>query len=104
VLLPNAEVAEIAPAKIRDYLLSATHPIGRFKARFFRALGFSAERWEEFESALRAQHLTQEARSAPRVVTGQKFTIRAILNGPNGQSAMVVSVWFIAAGETVPRL
>jgi hypothetical protein len=103
VLLPNADRAEIEPAKIRDYLLSATHPIGRFKARFFRALGFSPDRWEQLEAALRAQHLTQDAEPAASAVAGQKFTIRAILNGPAGQSAIVVSVWFIAAGETVPR-
>jgi hypothetical protein len=103
VLLPNADRAAIQPAKIRDYLLSATHPIGRFKARFFRALGFSPERWQELESALRTQHLTRDAEPAPSAVAGQKFTIRAILNGPAGESAIIVSVWFIAAGETVPR-
>jgi hypothetical protein len=103
VLLPNADRAEIQPAKIRDYLLSSTHPIGRFKARSFRALGFSPDRWEELEAALRAQHLTQKADPGASAVAGQKFTIRAILNGPAGESAMVVSVWFIAVGETVPR-
>ena len=82
MLLPNADRAKIDPAKIRDYVLSATHPIGRFKARFFRALGFSADRWEELESALRAQHLTQNAEPVAGGAAGQKFTIRAILNDP----------------------
>jgi hypothetical protein len=35
-------------------------------------------------------------------VAGQKFTIRAILNGPAGESAIVVSVWFIAVGDRAP--
>jgi hypothetical protein len=103
VLLPNADDAVIDPAKLRDYLLSTEHPLGRFKARFFGALGFSADRWEELESALRTQHLTQEAHAAAGASGGQKFTIRAILIGPNGQSASVVSVWFTRAGEAVPR-
>jgi hypothetical protein len=103
VLLPNAETAAIDPAKLRDYLLSTEHPIGRFKARFFGALGFSASRWQELESALRTQHLTQEAEPAAVVSGGEKFTIRAILIGPNGQSASVVSIWFIRTGETIPR-
>jgi hypothetical protein len=103
VLLPNADDAVIDPAKLRDYLLSATHPLGRFKARFFGALGFSADRWPELESALRTQHLTQEAEAALVIRAGRKFTIRAILTGPNGNSAGVVSVWFIRAGETAPR-
>jgi hypothetical protein len=102
VLLPNADEAVIDPAKLRDYLLSTTHPLGRFKARFFGALGFAADQWQELESAIRTQHLTQEAKSLPAMRSGQKFTIQAILTGPSGESAAVVSVWFIRAGETAP--
>lgn len=103
VLLPNLDDAIIEHKKLRDYLLSAEHPLGRFKARFFAALGFSADHWQELESALRTQHLTQEAEPGPTVSGGQKFTIRAILTGPNGGSSVVVSVWFIRAGEVTPR-
>lgn len=103
MLVPHADDALIEPAKLRDYLLSTMHPLGRFKARFFGALGFSADRWEELESAFRVQHLTQEAEPGPIMRSGRKFTIRAILTGPNGQSAAVVSVWFVRSGETVPR-
>ena len=101
--LPNSDRAEIDPEKLRDYLLSSEHPLGRFKARFFAALGFSAKDWQELELALRTQHLTQDAHPGTSTVHGQRFTIRAILRGPAGQSAMVVSVWFIRANETVPR-
>ena len=34
MLLPNAQGAIIDEAKLRDYLLSEVHPVGRFKARF----------------------------------------------------------------------
>jgi hypothetical protein len=103
VLLPNADVAEIDPQKLWGYVLSLTHPIGRFKARFFAALGYSAERWAEFEADLRAQHLTQDAQSGEVIKDGQIFTIRTILQGPNGQSAAVRSVWFIAVPDGTPR-
>jgi len=103
VLLPNADEAVIDPAKLHGYLLSATHPLGRFKARFFDALGFSSDRWQELESARRTQHLTQDAAPGPVMRSGRKYTIRAILTGPNGQSAAVVSVWFIRSGEEAPR-
>ncbi|MGE3345180.1 MAG: DUF6883 domain-containing protein [Vicinamibacterales bacterium] len=83
--LPDAERAEIDPAKLRDYLLSTTHSLGRFKARFFGALGFSAQRWSELDAALRAQHLTQAAEPGATGPHGPKFTSRAILTGPNGQ-------------------
>jgi hypothetical protein len=103
VLLPHADRAEIAAEKLRDYLLSSEHPLGRFKARFFSTLGFSAEHWQALESAFRNHHLTRDAESASSSVYGQKFTIRAILTGPSGRSAPVISVWFIRANETVPR-
>ena len=103
MLVPNADRATIDSANVRDYLLSAIHPIGRFKARFFAALGFASNRWEEFAAALRIQHLTQDAEAGMPTVHGQKYRIRAILVGPSGQSAIVVSVWFIPAGGDVPR-
>ncbi len=92
MLLPNGDEAIIDPAKLRDYLLSTLHPLGRFKARFFGALGFSANGWRELESAIRTQHLTQEAQALPAMQSGQKFSVQAILTGPNGESAEVVSV------------
>jgi len=103
VLLPDAGVAEIDPQKLHGYLLSHSHPIGRFKARFFAALGYSAERWQELETDLRTQHLTQDAQPGESTAHGQAFTIRAILKGPNGQSATVLSVWFVAAVGGAPR-
>jgi hypothetical protein len=103
VLLPNAEDAIVDPEKLRDYLLSHEHPHGRFKARFFDALGFRAERWQELELALRTQHLTQDAEAVPVAADGHKFRIRATLVGPEGESAMVVSIWFIRANEAAPR-
>ena len=77
MLLPNAERAEIDPQKLHGYLLSSTHPVGRFKARFFAALGYTAERWQQFEADLRAQHLTQEAQPGESMRDGQIYTIRA---------------------------
>ena len=103
MLLPNAEAAVIDPEKLRNYLLSHEHPHGRFKARFFNALGFQADRWLELESAFRTQHLTQTAESVPAVAGGQKFRIRATLVGPAGESAVVVSIWFIRSDEAMPR-
>ena len=49
------------------------------------------------------QHLTQEAHPGESLAEGQLFTIRAILKGPNGQSAVVLSVWFLDAASGAPR-
>jgi hypothetical protein len=103
VLLPDADLAEIDPEKLHGYLLSSTHPVGRFKARFFAALGYAAERWQQLEADLRIQHLTQDAQPGELMPEGQIYTIRAILKGPTGQSAVVLSVWFVPMGGGAPR-
>jgi hypothetical protein len=103
VRLPDAEQAVIDPQKLHAYLLSPAHPVGRFKARFFGALGYAAARWQEFEADLRTQHLTEHAELSQALPAGKLFTIRAILKGPNGQSAMVLSVWFVPTAGGPPR-
>ena len=101
--LPNANLAIIDRAKLEGYLLSAGHPVGRFKARFFARLGFTASEWRLFAQALREQHLAQAAEAGPVDAFGQSFTIRAMLRGPAGAPALVTSVWFVRAGEDRPR-
>jgi hypothetical protein len=103
VLLSNAHLAEIDPVKLRGYLLSPSHPVGRFKARFFAALGYTADEWQALEADFRIQHLTQPAEPGPNIPNGQTYAIRAILRGPNGQSAGVLSVWFVHATTGIPH-
>ncbi|MBS1816645.1 MAG: adhesin [Acidobacteria bacterium] len=102
MLLPNAQDAIIDEAKLRDDLLSEVHPVGRFKARVFAALGFTAGNWREFDEALRTQHLTEPAVRGTAEAFGQSYTIRAILKGPAG-AALVTSVWFLRTGDAAPR-
>lgn len=101
--LPNAEQAFIDPIKLHGYLLSRSHLLGRFKARFFAVLGFTAERWQELENALRDQHLTQPAILVSATKYGAKYEIRAMLQGPSGRSALISSIWMIEAAGERPR-
>lgn len=101
--LPNAHLAEIDPLKLYGYLLSATHEVGQFKARFFAALGYRPSEWLTLEADLRIQHLTQPAQPGTANPMGQTYTIRAILTGPNGRSANVISVWFVRADSGIPH-
>lgn len=103
MLLPNAHLAEIDPLKLHGYLLSLSHPVGRFKARFFAALGYAADEWQVLEADLRIQHLGHDAEPGPIVSSGQTYTIRAILTGPNGQAAAVLSVWLLRAETGIPH-
>jgi hypothetical protein len=101
--IPNADRAVIEPTKLHDYLLSRGHPVGRFKASFFLALGYSAEAWRQLERDLRHQHLSHDAIAEAPTDYGQKYAIRATLAGPSGQAAEVVSIWVVRTGEDVPR-
>ena len=101
--LPNADQATIASDKLRDYLLSPEHPVGRFKAAFFAGLGYTRDDWAVLESDLRSQHLRLDADEVGRSKYGRKFTITGDLRGPSGSWATVVSVWIILRGEDRPR-
>ena len=69
--LPNVD------AKVREYLLSPTHPVGRFKSVFFIALGFSPDRWEALRDALRELARTGDAVPGQASPFGLKFEIHA---------------------------
>src|SRR5437667_12149957 len=100
-MLPNADQAIIESVKLHGYLLSTSHPIGRFKAAFFAKLGYTSANWQALDLALREQHLTQTAALVETSVHGRKYETRAILKGPTGQSAVVLSAWMIRANESV---
>lgn len=52
--LPNAHLAIVEEAKIRDYLLNAGHRFGVSKARFFSEFGFTLEAWSGLAVAPRS--------------------------------------------------
>jgi len=77
----NADRALIEAAKLRGYLLSRTHPVGRFKAIFFRSLGYSVSQWRRLEADLHAHLLENETESHEDTPYGRKFTVRGTLEG-----------------------
>ncbi len=101
--LPAAERAVIARAKIRDYLLSTSHPVGRFKAPFFASLGYTSANWRRLEEDLLDLAVSCDAELGKDSPYGQKYEVRGILNGPSGRSAGVLTVWIILFGGNVPE-
>ena len=99
--LPNAANAVILPAKLQEYLLSPTHVTGRYKAAFFRRLGYEQDGWEILERDLRSL-LLEDAIELETTDYGEKYAVRGVLEGPNGRVADIVSVWIILAGTDVP--
>jgi hypothetical protein len=103
VNLPGSEKAILDPAKTRDYLLSPEHPVGRFKAVFFNALGYTREDASRLDADLLALAASEPATLGQASNHGRKFEVRGVLHGPAGRSAQVVTVWIILAGEEAPR-
>jgi len=102
VVLPGADRLVVQPEKVRDYLLSATHPVGRFKAVFFSRLGFESTGWADLRDALIDMARTGQVSAGHPSPYGKKFEVRGTLRGPKG-AAETVSVWIVLTGEDVPR-
>lgn len=90
--LRNADQAIIEPGKLRGYLLSRTHPVGRFKAIFFRSLGYSVSRWQLLEADLRKHLLANDPEAEWVTPYGRKLVVRGRPEGPGGRSAELVTV------------
>lgn len=102
--IPGAEHAQVEDAKVRDYLLSHEHPVGRFKAAFFTSLGYSRESWRLLQQDLQVMAHSDDARAGQASAFGQKFEVSATLRGPSGREALVVTVWILLKDEGFPRL
>jgi len=102
--LPNAERAVVDEAKIRGYLLSEAHPVGRFKARVLVSLGYAADQWERLRDDVLA--IARSGDLVGQTITGygRKFEVDGMLSAPSGRSAMVKTVWIIRTNEDFPRL
>jgi hypothetical protein len=101
--LPAAERAYVDPAKVRDYLLSPVHPQGRFKADFFRRLGYTRPKWPRLHRDLKDAATHEGAIPAALTVFGQLFELRVMLRGPSGRAARIVTIWIIRREEDFPR-
>jgi hypothetical protein len=101
--LPNADRALIEPTKIRDYLLSRSHPVGRFKAAFFFALGYTEHEWEQLSNDLLALALNANAEFGQESAFGRKYEVSGILVGPSGRSAEILTVWIVESEGTARR-
>lgn len=102
--LPNGGAAVVSEAKVRDYLLSTAHPVGRFKARFFRGLGYTPEQWVRLQQDLLELARIGEAVLGQKNAYGQKYEVRGILISPAAREADVTTIWIILSGETDPQL
>jgi hypothetical protein len=102
--LPGRHKLRITRAKTANYLLSPTHPSGRYKAAFFRRFGFSLAHADELAAALRSHGADCEVRKVENSPFGLRYILEGELATPDGRNPVVRSVWFIERGEDAPKL
>lgn len=102
VKLPGADRVRIDELKVRGYLLSPTHPVGRFKARVFAALGF-AQDVGAFVAEIRRIAAAGDVGEVEDTEFGRKYTVPGDLIGPTS-SAQVLTVWIQEPGQEQVRL
>ena len=101
--VPNAHAAVIEDSKLREYLLSLAHPVGRYKARFFRGLGYTREDAGQLAADLRGI-LGNEVDETIETEFGIKYVVPGQLVAPGGSATEIVTIWIILIGEEAPTL
>jgi hypothetical protein len=103
VRLPGGDNVRIEDRKVRSYLLSKTHPVGRFKARVFGSAGFTESTMEAFVSEIRLLAAAGEVSGVEDTEFGRKYTVPGVLTGPVG-AVQVITVWIEEPGQPAVRL
>jgi len=101
--LPNHQNAVVDEEKLTGYLLSETHPLGRFKAQVFARLGYTLESWRELRADLLAAVALEEPVSQDVTPYGVKYQVPCTPDGPSGESVVLTTVWVIRTAEDFPR-
>ena len=101
--VPNAASAVVEEGKVRDYLLSSNHPVGRYKAQFFGNLGYDQESWRRLALDLRAI-LANEVSKIVEIDYGTKYMVLGEVIASDGTATNVITVWIILTDEDAPRL
>ena len=84
--------------------MSQRHPVGRWKAGFFRLMGFDESNFDKLMNAFRDIVDREEVQNVIYTDYGTKCVVKGGITGPNGRSGYVVTVWVIETGQSDPRL
>ena len=102
--LPNSQNAIVEIEKLRDYTLNPSHPVGKHKARVFRAaLGITLKDAGWLRERALEIALSDDTKPGAPSVFGTKYVIDSVLEH-QGMSAIVRFSWIIEFGTDFPRL
>ena len=101
--VPNAVSAIVVPIKLRDYLLSHVHPVGRHKARAFAACGYFDHNWDDFSAELKRHVVEGGVVQTIESEHGVKYIVEGNIACPSRQLFYLRSVWILEKGSVTPR-
>jgi hypothetical protein len=101
--LPNKEKAYIPLSKLKDYLLSETHSVGKSKAKLLRSLGFNKMNVNLLKESLMAIAHSGDVKEAISSPHGVKYIIDGLLQTQAGGSIKMRTVWIIDKGHERAR-
>ena len=98
----RAGEAWVPTEKILGYLLDLGHPVGRFKARVFRSLGYDEANAGGLATQLAEIGRSQEVIKSESTPHGMKYVVDGVLKTPIGVDSKIRTVWIIE-GNQGPR-
>lgn len=101
--LPNRENAYIPPAKLKAYLLSETHSVGKSKAKLLRSLGFNETNVEPLKQGLLSIALSEDVEDVISSSHGVKYIIEGEIKTLGGGVIKMRTVWIVDKGQERPR-
>jgi hypothetical protein len=101
--LPNYERAVIPRGKLEGYALDPAHEDGKHKARLFKGiLGFERADWQKLEKVILDELPYHEAVLSRVDKWGTFYSVSLPVEGPNGKTAVVQTIWKIETGTDFP--
>ena len=101
--MPDGDAAIVDRQKLTGYCLNPEHPRGKYKARVFATLGFTAENADELRAALQRAAASGNAQRAASDQFGDRYVVEFEIEGLQG-AGIVRSTWIVRRGERAPRL
>jgi hypothetical protein len=102
--MPNSAKALVAPEKISRYLFNVDNPIGKNKAKVFKAaLGYDLATGDDFIKAISEAIVGKDYVAHEITPWGEQYKIDVSIKGPNGATKVVRTTWMIDNGSDKPR-
>jgi hypothetical protein len=104
MLLPNYQQATIDLQKLRNYVLNENHPVGKYKAKVFKAVLFiTSEDAELLRTKILEKLSLSEAMEKSSDNYGKRYTVDLIIRNLD-REAVVRTAWIILKQESTPKL